>query len=84
MQAGLRWIARSVPRHWLLRPVLLLGLDGAITAASLWLALLLRFEGSITQPYLTTLPAFALLLVLFACAISLSADTHNPFIYFRF
>jgi FlaA1/EpsC-like NDP-sugar epimerase len=49
--------------HQLVRPVLLVGLDAALTAFSFWLAMLLRFEGSITEPYLVTLPAFALLLV---------------------
>jgi FlaA1/EpsC-like NDP-sugar epimerase len=56
-----KWFAML--RHWLLRPVLLLALDGAIAAFSFWLAMLLRFEGSITETYSATLPAFALLLV---------------------
>ena len=38
MRAGIRWLARSVPRHWLLRPILLIGIDGTLTAASFWLA----------------------------------------------
>jgi FlaA1/EpsC-like NDP-sugar epimerase len=42
---------------------MLLGLDGAIAAASLWLAMLLRFEGAILPVYLETLPAITALLV---------------------
>jgi FlaA1/EpsC-like NDP-sugar epimerase len=43
--------------------VLLLGLDGLIAASSLWLAMLLRFDGQIRSSYLAALPALIALLV---------------------
>ena len=53
-------------RSWL-RQALVLALDGAIAAASFWFAMFLRFEGSVVEPYLTTLAAFTFLLV--ACRV---------------
>ena len=77
MRAGMRWLARSVPRHWLLRPVLLISCDGTVTVASFWLAMLLRFEGSIPDSYLMTLPAFALLLVCERVLVSIAFRLHQ-------
>jgi hypothetical protein len=45
------------------RPFLVLGIDALIAAASFYLAMLLRFEGRITEPFLSLLPSFMLLLV---------------------
>ena len=53
----------AILRHSLARPALLIALDGIITILGFWVAMLLRFEGRITEPYLSTLPAFALVLV---------------------
>ena len=57
-------------RYWLrvlvtgpLRPFLVLALDGSIAALSLWTAMLLRFEGEITEPYRLALPAFLIMLI---------------------
>jgi len=52
----------NVARH-----LLLLSLDGLVTAVSLWLALALRFEGRIHPVYGALLPGF--LVVLVACRI---------------
>jgi len=57
---------------WTLRPswlrqALVLAFDGTIAACSLWFAMFLRFEGSVGEPYITTLAAFTFLLV--ACRI---------------
>jgi FlaA1/EpsC-like NDP-sugar epimerase len=54
-------------RRWLLRntryrQVIVLALDGVIAALAVWVAMLLRFEGSIPAPYLTMLPPLAILL----------------------
>ena len=58
------WISQSkILLHRLARPFLLIGIDGAIVALSFWVAMLLRFEGRISEPYLATLPAFTLLLI---------------------
>jgi FlaA1/EpsC-like NDP-sugar epimerase len=56
----MRWAAlrRSPLRH-----VLLLGLDGMIAGSSLWLAMLLRFDGQIRPQYLAALPALTAILV---------------------
>jgi FlaA1/EpsC-like NDP-sugar epimerase len=42
------------------RGFLIAGLDAAIAIASLWIAMLLRFEGNISAKYLTVLPQFML------------------------
>ena len=55
---GLLALRRSPVRHYLL-----LGVDGAIAAACLWAAMLLRFDGHIWPQYLAALPTLSLLLV---------------------
>ena len=45
--------------HWLV----LLSLDGGIAAASLWTAMLLRFDGRVPPPYSEQLPGLILVLV---------------------
>jgi FlaA1/EpsC-like NDP-sugar epimerase len=47
----------------LFRTGTILVLDALIAAASLWLGMLLRFEGAIEQPYLANLPAYTLMLL---------------------
>src|SRR5688572_7116285 len=62
---------RSLPtplRHPLLRFAIIFGLDAAIAVASLWLAMLLRFEGAIDQVYRLVLPQYIVLLA--ACRLS--------------
>ena len=46
-----------------LRIVTLLAIDTLIAMASLWLAMLLRFDGSIPSPYAETLPTYLVVLV---------------------
>ncbi len=45
-------------RLWHLRSWLLLGLDGAAAALALWVALLLRFEGTVDAVYLAAVPKY--------------------------
>ena len=63
MRTGEFRLALSTRLRWLIRPALLIAADAAITTVAFWVAMLLRFEGYITDPYLTTSSAFALLLV---------------------
>ena len=59
------------------RYVLLLGLDGAIAAANLWLALELRFEGRINPVYGALLPRFLVVLVASRILASLLFRLHR-------
>ncbi len=73
-RAGKAWLDGLIDRLRVSpgRYVLLLMLDGAIAALSLWVAMLLRFEGHITPPYEQALPVFLAVLVparVFASAI---------------
>ncbi len=52
------WLRLSPVRH-----ILLLGLDAVIAGSSLWLALLLRFEGRIRPEYADDVPRFLAILV---------------------
>ncbi len=54
----LSWLRWNSSRY-----VLLLGLDGAIAAACLWFAFILRFEGNIREPYRGALPVLLVILV---------------------
>ena len=57
---------RSLPpplQHPVLRYLIVFVLDAVISAASLWLGLLLRFDGAIPAPYASALPVFIALLV---------------------
>jgi FlaA1/EpsC-like NDP-sugar epimerase len=56
-------MARPFIRSGNVRTGILLILDGATAAVSLWLATLLRFEGHIQPAYLAALPALAAVLV---------------------
>jgi FlaA1/EpsC-like NDP-sugar epimerase len=51
-------VLRSPWRH-----VLLLAVDGALAAGSLWLAFFLRFEGEVPSPYARTVPQLLAVLV---------------------
>jgi FlaA1/EpsC-like NDP-sugar epimerase len=55
---GFAWRKSSAARF-----AVLLACDGAIAAISLWLALLLRFEGRVEPTYLAALPLFVAVLV---------------------
>ena len=59
------------------RQLLVLLLDGLIAVVSLWLAMLLRFEGEIAEPYLSQLPTFAQLLVASRLLVSLAFRLHR-------
>jgi FlaA1/EpsC-like NDP-sugar epimerase len=59
LRAGLRFLEKP-----LLRAGTILGLDALIAVASLWLAMLLRFDGSIEAPYLSLLPVYSAVLVM--------------------
>ncbi|HEX2164407.1 MAG TPA: nucleoside-diphosphate sugar epimerase/dehydratase [Thermoanaerobaculia bacterium] len=58
-----RWLLLTLLAPRVRRP-LLLAADGAIGAVSLWLAMLLRFEGAVPSPYAEALPAMLALAVL--------------------
>ncbi len=60
-----------------LRVIGVIALDGAIAALSIWIATSLRFEGQITEPYASLLPAYALLLANFRCLASLLFKLHR-------
>jgi FlaA1/EpsC-like NDP-sugar epimerase len=81
--------ARPVPakpaprgwRHWLLRntryrQAIVLLLDGAIAALALWLAMVLRFEGAIPDPYLRMLTPLAMLLACSRIAVNFLFRLH--------
>ncbi len=53
-----RWLRVSPVRH-----ATLLLVDATIATAALWLAMLLRFEGSIREPYRSAVPVLAAILV---------------------
>lgn len=52
------------------RRLLVLGVDAGIAAASLWISMLLRFEGAIAEPFRSRLPG--LIAVLVACRLASS------------
>ncbi len=57
---------RNLPpplRNPLLRFITIFGFDAIFAAASLWIALLLRFDGQIREPYLAVLPLYIAVLV---------------------
>ncbi|HEX4954135.1 MAG TPA: nucleoside-diphosphate sugar epimerase/dehydratase [Thermoanaerobaculia bacterium] len=60
-----------------LRRVLVLGLDAAIAAASLWLSMLLRFEGAIAEPFRSRLPGLIVVLVVCRLASSYLLRLHR-------
>ena len=58
-----RWLGLRFLDIPALRSAIVLLIDSAIAVASLWLAMLLRFDGRIEQPYLEALRFYTLLLV---------------------
>jgi FlaA1/EpsC-like NDP-sugar epimerase len=46
-----------------IRHYLVLAVDGILVACSLWLAMTLRFDGEITEPYRAQMPAFLMMVV---------------------
>ncbi len=58
-----RWPASRLLEIAALRSSIVLLFDATIAVASLWFAMLLRFDGRIESPYLETLPFYSLLLV---------------------
>lgn len=71
---------RTLPpplRNPLLRFTIIFGSDAAIAAGSLWLAMLLRFDGSIEPAYAAVLPQYIALLVASRLAATYLSRTHR-------
>ncbi len=60
-----------------MRRISVLALDGSIAAGSLWLAMMLRFEGAVPGRYLSVFPQFILLLVCCRVLASVSFRLHR-------
>ncbi|HRC84760.1 MAG TPA: nucleoside-diphosphate sugar epimerase/dehydratase [Thermoanaerobaculia bacterium] len=60
-----------------LRRLVVLTLDGAISALSLWLSMLLRFEGEIQEPFLSRLPSLMVALVVCRMVASYTFRIHR-------
>jgi FlaA1/EpsC-like NDP-sugar epimerase len=59
---AMRRVANRVWASNTARWLVLLSLDGSITAASLWLAMILRFDGRVLSPYAEQVPGLILVL----------------------